>query len=127
MSTGQAAHEIYSEGEKLKDEGKYEEAIAKFLESAAADESYAIAHFGLAVLFGRVGKHQDAVKHARIAVKLDPDDVTSYTALSVVYQRAYAGTNDMQYIQLAEEAMAKAHEIQHGPHGHGQHGHGHQH
>ena len=32
----------------------------------------------------------------------------NFTALSVTYQRAYAGTNDGRYIQLAEDAKARA-------------------
>ena len=32
----------------------------------------------------------------------------SFTALSVTYQRAFAGTNQMGYIRLAEEAMERS-------------------
>ena len=48
----------------------------------------------------------------RLISELDPSDHFNYTALSVTYQRAYAGTQDMTYVTKAEDAMAKAHEIQ---------------
>ncbi len=105
-------NELYNEHEQLKAEGKVEEAIAKLVEALAADESYVMAHLGLAVLYGRVGKHEDAVKHGRRACELDPQDAFNFTALSVTFQRAFAGTQQREYIQLAEDAMARAHALQ---------------
>ena len=104
--------ELYAQGEKLKDEGRFEEAVAKFQESLQLDESYALAHFALAVVCGKLGRHEEAVRHAERAVELDPRDPFSYTALSVTYQRAFAGTHDQHYIHKAEEAMARAHSMQ---------------
>jgi hypothetical protein len=39
---------------------------------------------------------------------LEPNDPFSFTALSVTFQRAYAGTGNMQYIRLAEDAMEQS-------------------
>ena len=100
--------ELYAQGEKLKDEGLLEEAVAKFQESLEVDESYALAHFALAVVYGKLGRHEDAVRHGEQAVELDPGDPFSYTALSVTYQRAFAGTRNQHYIHKAEEALARA-------------------
>ena len=47
-------------------------------------------------------------------LQLDPGDPFSYTALSVTYQRGFAGTRDQHYIHKAEEAMARAHAMQPG-------------
>ncbi len=107
-------HTTYDEGEKLKDEGKYDEAIQKYLEAVELDPSFALPHFALAVVYGRTGDHEKAVQHGERGCELDPDDPFSYTALSVTYQRAFAGTNDHQYIQMAENAMARAHAQQAG-------------
>ena len=104
--------ELYAEGEKLKDQGQFEAAIEKFEAALAADESYALAHFALAVVYGKVDRHDQAVKHGRRACELEPNDPFSYTALSVTYQRAFAGTQNPQFIQLAEDAMARAHSIE---------------
>jgi tetratricopeptide (TPR) repeat protein len=104
--------ELYAQGEKLKDEGKYEESVAKFLAVLQLDQRMALAHFALAVVYGKLGQHEQAVQHGARGCELEPDDPFSYTALSVTYQRAFAGTRDQRYIQLAEEAMGRAHMLQ---------------
>jgi len=100
--------EMYKEYEQLKDTGDNEAAIAKLQEILKEDESYALAHAALAVMLGKVGKHEEAIKHAKRNCELEPNDAFSFTALSVTYQRAYAGTNNMAYIQAAEDAMARS-------------------
>jgi Flp pilus assembly protein TadD len=100
--------EIYDQGDKLKDEGTLEEAAAKFQEALEADPNYALAHSALGVVCGKLGRHEEAIEHALRVCELEPQDPFSYTALSVIYQRAFAGTQRREYIQLAEEAMARA-------------------
>jgi tetratricopeptide (TPR) repeat protein len=104
--------ELYDQADQLKEAGKLDEAIAKLDELLAQDDSYALAHSALGVIYGRVGKHEQAVKHAERVCELEPNDPFSFTAMSVIYQRAFAGTNEHAYIQKAEEAMAKAHLLQ---------------
>ena len=103
--------ELYNEAEKLKDEEKNEEAIAKLNELLQQDESYTLAHLALAVLYGKVGKPEDSVRHGQRACELEPDDPFNFTAMSVTYQRAFQATQDPKYIHLAEESMAKAHSM----------------
>ncbi|MCU0981006.1 MAG: tetratricopeptide repeat protein, partial [Pirellulaceae bacterium] len=81
------AHALYDEAEKLKDDGKYQEAIAKYLEILGTDESFTLAHLALAVAYGKVGDHEKAVQHGQRACELDPNDPFSFTAMSVTYQR----------------------------------------
>ena len=99
---------LYDEADKLKSEGKLDEAVAKLEQAIALDDTYALAHSALAVVLQRLGKHEDAIKHALRVSELEPGDPFSFTALSVTYQRAYAGTNEMGYIRLAEEAMERS-------------------
>lgn len=99
---------LYDEADRLKSEGKLEEAVAKLEELLAIDPNYALAHSALAVVLQRLGKHEDAIQHAVRVTELEPHDPFSFTALSVTYQRAYAGTNEMGYIRLAEEAMERS-------------------
>ena len=107
-----AEDELYAEGERLKDQGQIPEAIAKFEQALAANDQFALAHFALAVMYGKVGRHEDAVRHGERVRELEPQDPFSFTALSVTYQRAFAGTRNQQYIRLAEEAMARAQAMQ---------------
>lgn len=108
------ASKLYDEGDKLKEQGKLDEAVTKFEEALAADPKYALAHSALAVVLQRMGKHDEAVTHARNVCELEPDDPFSFTSLSVICQRVYAGTGNMEYIRLAEEAMDKSRVLQMG-------------
>jgi tetratricopeptide (TPR) repeat protein len=113
VKTMQAA-EVYKAGEKLKAEGRHEEACEKFRECLKIDESYVLAHYALAVSCCLTGQYEDAVKHAQRACELEPQDPFSYMSLSVTYQRTFQGTQDPQYIQLAEDAMARSHTLRQG-------------
>ena len=101
-------NQLYDEAEVLKDNGQLDAAIEKLNEVLDADESHALAHSALAVLYGKVDQHDKAVEHAVRTSELEPNDSFSWTALSVIYQRAYAGTNNQAFIQMAEDAMAKS-------------------
>ncbi len=103
---------LYDQADKLKDEGKIEEAAAKLKEALAADANYALAHSALAVVLQKLGKHEEAIEHARRACELEPNDPFSFTALSVTYQRAFAGTNNQQFIRMAEDAMEQSRMLQ---------------
>ncbi|TWT88315.1 Tetratricopeptide repeat protein [Pseudobythopirellula maris] len=105
---------LYDEADKLKASGDLEGAAAKLTEALAADEDYSLAHAALAVVLQKRGMHEEAIAHARRVTEIEPNDPFSYTALSVTYQRAYAGTNDHSYIGLAEEAMDRSRQIEAG-------------
>ena len=105
-------HILYDEAEKLKDAGNLDEAIAKLNEIVEQDDNFVLAHLTLAVVYGRDNKHEEAVRHGEKACELEPNEAFNFTAMSVTYQRAFAGTQNQQYIQMAEDAMAKAHMIQ---------------
>jgi tetratricopeptide (TPR) repeat protein len=104
--------ELYDEADKLKDAGKLEEAAAKLYEALSIDLNYALAHSALAVVLQKLGRHEEAIGHARKVCEIEPNDPFSYTALSVTYQRAFAGTNNMNYIRLAEDAMEQSRILQ---------------
>jgi len=110
------SHELYDEAESLKEKGKLEQAVEKLTELLAADESYVLAHLALAVIYGRLERHEDGIRHGQKACELDPSDPFHFTALSVTYQRASQGVDNaddnQRFIMLAEQAMAQAHELQ---------------
>lgn len=99
---------LYDEADQLKAEGKLDEATAKLEELLALDPNYGLAHSALAVVLQRLGKHEAAIQHALRVTELEPNDPFSYTALSVTYQRAYAGTGELGYIRHAEDAMEQS-------------------
>ena len=106
------SHELYDQADRLKDDGKLEEAVTKFQEILVQDPDFALAHSALAVVLGRLGRHEQAIVHGRKVCELQPNDAFGFTALSVTYQRAYAGTGNMTYIRDAEDAMARSRMMQ---------------
>lgn len=97
--------EIYIAADDLKDKGLLVEAVAKLQEALALDPNFALAHSALAVLFGKLGQHEAAIRHGLKVVELAPDDAFSYTAMSVTYVRAGR-------IPEAEDFKARAHMVQ---------------
>ncbi|QDV10941.1 hypothetical protein CA51_08000 [Rosistilla oblonga] len=105
-------HARYNEVEKLMDAGQDVEAVAGLNEILAEDEGFVLAHLALSRVLTRTGDHVQAIAHADRACELEPNEAFNYTAKSVTCQRAWAGTQDQKYIQMAEDAMAQAHAIQ---------------
>ncbi|HET6883059.1 MAG TPA: tetratricopeptide repeat protein [Pirellulales bacterium] len=99
------SEELYSEADKLKDSGDLAGAAKKLDELLAQDPRFALAHSALAVICGRLGRHDEAVAHAVKVCEIEPNDPFSFTALSVTCQRAGR-------IMEAEEAMARARMMQ---------------
>ncbi len=104
--------EMYNEAEQLKDAGKLDEAIAKLQELLQTDADHTLSHLALAVLYGRVGDHEKAIEHGEKACVLEPEEPFNFTAMSVTYQRAWAGTQNQEYILRAENARDRAHALQ---------------
>jgi Flp pilus assembly protein TadD len=65
-------------------------------------------------VYTKTGQHALAIEHAERACQLEPGDAFNYTALSVTYQRAWAGTQNSVYIAKAEDAMARAQSLARG-------------
>ena len=100
--------QLYDEADRLKAEGKLDEAVEKLRAATSLDDAYSLAHAALAVVLQKLGRHEEAVAEARRVCELEPNDPFSFTALSVTLQRAYAGTGGLGYIRLAEEAMEQS-------------------
>jgi len=99
------ADQAYDEALKLKDEGKLEEAVARWQESLEAHPDHTLTHQALAVHLQKLGRNDDAIRHAIKVTELEPNDPFSFTQLSVIYQRCGK-------IQEAEDAMARSHMMQ---------------
>ncbi len=105
-------HSKYNEVEKLIDDEKFDEAIEGLTRIVAEDESFVLAHLALARVYTKTGQHDLAIAHGEKACELEPEDPFNFTAMSVTYQRAWAGTQDQQFITKAEDAMARAQQLQ---------------
>ncbi|TWT81860.1 hypothetical protein CA13_33140 [Planctomycetes bacterium CA13] len=101
-------HTKYNEVEKLIDAEKFDEAITGLNEIVQEEESYVLGHLALARVYTKTGQHDLAIQHGEKACEIEPDDAFNFTALSVTYQRAWAGTQEQTYIAKAEDAMAHA-------------------
>jgi tetratricopeptide (TPR) repeat protein len=104
--------ELYKQSETLKRAGQLDEAILKLEELQKLDDKHVLSHLALAVLYGKVGRHAEAVQQGERAVDIEPQDTFNFTALSVTYQRAFEATQDRIYIQKAEAAKQRAAEMQ---------------
>ena len=107
-------YEKYNEVEKFIDDEEFEQAISGLNEIVADDASFVLAHLALSRVYTKTGQHDLAIEHGEKVVELEPQESFNYTALSVTYQRAWAGTDKQEYITKAEDAMAKAHSIDQG-------------
>ena len=96
------SNEIYAEAEKLKDGGQIEAAIDKLEALLKDDPAYTLAHSALAVYYGRLARHDEAIRHGLAVIELAPNDAFSYTAMSVTYVRAGK-------VPEAEDMKARAH------------------
>jgi tetratricopeptide (TPR) repeat protein len=97
--------ELYDEADKLKEEGKLDEAVAKYNEAVTIDPNFALGHTALSVLYTRMAKHDLAVQHGLKLCELEPNDPFSFTSMSVTFMRAGK-------ILEAEDAMARARMLQ---------------
>lgn len=104
--------ERYNAAEKLKDEGKTQEAIEAFESILADDPSHILCHLTLGRLFTLAGDFERAIEHGKKACELEPQEPFNFTALSLTYQRTFAGTQDPKYIQMAEDAMAESRRLE---------------
>jgi len=95
---------LYDEADQLKEQGDLEGAVAKLQESLQIDETHVLTHSALAVHLQKLGRFDEAIKHATRVTELDPNDSFSFTQLSVIFQRCGK-------IPEAEAAMDKAHQV----------------
>jgi Flp pilus assembly protein TadD len=97
--------ERYDAAHATKDSGRLAEAVAELEAVVAEHPDFALAYSALAAWCTRLERHEDAVRHARRACELEPNDPFSYTALSVACMRAGKITE-------AEDALARSRAMQ---------------
>jgi len=93
--------ERYEAAEALKNSGQLAEAVQSLEAVVAEFPDFALAHSALAAWCTKLERHDEAVRHARRVVELEPQDPFSYTALSVACMRGGR-------IAEAEDALARS-------------------
>lgn len=101
------ADQMYDEAHQLKENGDLEGAVQKLQEALQAEPDHTLSHSALAVHLQKLGRPDEAIGHAVRVTELEPTDPFSFTQLSVICQRCGK-------IQEAEDAMARAQQIQAG-------------
>lgn len=98
-------NELYDEASKLKNAGDLPGAVAKLEEILKAEPNHVLTHSALAVHLQKLGRPDEAIRHAVRVTELEPNDTFSFVQLSVIYQRCGK-------IPEAEAAMAQSHVLQ---------------
>lgn len=101
MSISPEVLELEQAAEALKNEGKQEEAIEKYLAAVTLDETFVRGHFALALLYSKTQQFEKSVEHGEKAYQHEKDAVNA-AFLSHIYQQAFEGTRDEKFIQKAE-------------------------
>jgi Tfp pilus assembly protein PilF len=99
--------ELYDKAIDTRDAGDKPGAVAILEEALAIDPNFTLGHGLIAKLYVDLGEADKAILHANKVVELEPDDVFSYTALSVIYVKCGR-------IPEAEAAKAMAFQKEHG-------------
>lgn len=104
--------ERYNAAEKLKDENKFDEAVELLKGIVEEEPNHVLTHLTLCRIYTLQQKFDVAIEHGQKAIELEPNEPFNYTALSVTYQKVWAGTNEQKYIQMAEDAMAESRRLE---------------
>ena len=79
------AEKHYNDGLELYEEGRLEEAIAKYDEAIRLDPQYAKAYFNRGLAYGNLGQFQRAIEDSGEAIRLDPQDAKAYNNRGLAY------------------------------------------
>lgn len=100
--------DLYREGAQLKNDRKFEEAAAKFKESAALDDKFSLPLHAIVQCYTELGRHEEAIAYAKKIVELEPDDHFAYIALSRAYQRGGMIPEAEYAMMQGQQAQARA-------------------
>jgi tetratricopeptide (TPR) repeat protein len=81
------ARTLYREGFQHYVKGDLDDAVARYRDALALDDSLALAWNGLSLALGRQGQLDEAIVAAHRLIELEPDDPLSHTNLSRLLQQ----------------------------------------
>jgi len=108
MPTSDTLDTLYDEAIEAQQRGDWEGAVGKLLELLKQDPAYALAHSALSVFYSRQEKYDEAIQHAQKVCELEPEDPFSFTALSLICQKAGRIPEAERALMEARRAQAAA-------------------
>jgi predicted Zn-dependent protease len=78
----------YDEAIDLQQAGRLEEAVGKLEVLVVEHPDYALGHAALGVFYGKLGRPEEAIEHAKRVCDLEPDDPFSFIAMSLICRQA---------------------------------------
>lgn len=93
-------NEQYDAAIKLRDGGDLEGAVTQLESLIKEQPNFKLAYQGMAVMYQKLDRCDEAIAAAKKVIELDPEDPFSFTQLSVIAQRCGR-------IEEAETALAK--------------------
>jgi len=102
------AKKHYDLGKKLRDEGKYEEAIKEFKESIKLNPNNPKAYYRIGQIYLKLEKYDDAIDYFEQSLKIDPSRGDSYKNLAKAY--IAKGEKD-KALAACERALTKIDDI----------------
>jgi tetratricopeptide (TPR) repeat protein len=83
----QAPDAIYRDAVRLQQEGKLDEAVAKYQEVLRLRPNSVAAHTNLGSTLARLGRYDDAITHYKAALKTDPENPGIHMNLGLAYYK----------------------------------------
>ncbi len=96
---------LYDQACQIRNDGDLEGAVDALLKIVSDHPDHLQSHLALGVHLQKLGRFEDALRHARKVTELAPQDPFSWVQLSVISQRCGR-------IMEAEDAMARSHAVQ---------------
>lgn len=97
--------DLVSQGTKLHDQGKYDEAIAKYKMALSIDKNSTLANYELSYTYMAAGKYSDAIKCSKKVIKQNSDN--QYGAYIVLGSSLDMSGKADQAIKIYEEGLSK--------------------
>jgi Flp pilus assembly protein TadD len=79
---------LYDEAIELQQQGNLEESMGRLNQLVADYPDYALPHAALAMFHSQQEQFDEAIEHSRKVCELEPEDPFSFTAMSLICQKA---------------------------------------
>lgn len=110
-STRAQAYDLFLRASALEDSGKYEPALALYLEALKQDPASLEILRTVAKVSARLKRFKPALKYAVSAYELDPKDAENMKLIGTIYLQQYQILKALQYLEMAYQASPEDEEL----------------